>query len=180
VRCEVCPCSWLPLKGINMREKNPTIKNIITYRKGDVLKALKKNEIDIVAHGCNCSGGFGSGIAGQIAKLYPKVRNEYIFQYHAKNFELGKIHPIQTEDGIIVNCATQQEYGRNPGSQPNGRYCDYIAIEECMQKLASYIHDKKLRLGMPMIGAGLAGGNWKAIEIIINRTFNDEVFIYKL
>ncbi len=151
---------------------------MIVYKKGDVLKALKANEIDAVAHGCNCSGGFGSGIAKQIANQYPKVRNEYIFQHHARNGVLGKIHPITTEDGVIVNCYTQEEYGRDK----NKVYCSYEAIEEVMTKLARYAEWKEpLRIGMPLIGAGLAGGDWNRIENIINNAFkNLEVHVYKL
>lgn len=38
----------------------------IIYRKGDVLEALRKGEVDIVIHQTNCQGVMGSGIAKQI------------------------------------------------------------------------------------------------------------------
>ena len=43
---------------------------MIHYAKGD----LFDTDHQIIAHGCNCRGGYGAGIAGQMAKKYPKAR----------------------------------------------------------------------------------------------------------
>ena len=42
-----------------------------------VIKEIQKDittvEEGVVLHGCNCSGGFGSGVAGAIRKKWPDV-----------------------------------------------------------------------------------------------------------
>ena len=159
---------------------------MIIYENGDVLKALRDGQVDVVAHGVNCSGGFGSGIAKQIAEQFPIVRNYYMKAFREGDWYLGKIQEVRipmtnkdTHKKRIINCATQQFYGKLPESQPNGRYCDYDAIRVCMRQLAN--HYKDLRIGMPMIGAGLANGDWSVIETIINEEFGDKpVYVYRL
>lgn len=153
---------------------------MIEYRQGDVLKALKSGMIDAVAHGVNCSGGFGSGIAKQIMEEYPEVRASYIADFNMGAWELGRIAPVRVNNfQYIINCATQLRYGHKPELQPKGMYCSYEAIKMVMQKLAA------IRLGtvigMPMIGAGLANGDWNIIEQIINEEFKErKVFVYRL
>ena len=50
-----------------------------------MVKLIKGNvfesNADIIAHGCNTMGGFGSGVAGQMAKIYPEVRQAYMSKY---------------------------------------------------------------------------------------------------
>lgn len=153
----------------------------IIYRKGNLLNAFDEGEIDIIAHGVNCSGGFGSGIAGQIAKRFPEVKRQYLFKYNTKGWYLGQIQLVYLNNKIIVNCATQKYYGKYPESQLNGMYCSYEAIRECMHQLKTIIKDSDLRIGIPKIGAGLAGGDWNEIEKVINEEFNDiPIYVYVL
>ena len=161
----------------------------IIYKKGDVLKALKNGEVDIVAHGVNCSGGFGSGIAGQIAKQFHEVKKEYIHKYQTEGWGLGQTQTVNyyTEGKgyrhkcITVNCATQKYYGSNPRSQPNGMYCDYEAIKECMIELHNSCKVLGLILGINRIGCGLGGGDWNEVEKIINDIFSDiTIVVYDL
>lgn len=157
----------------------------IVYRKGNVIEALKEGHIQVLAHGVNCSGGFGSGVAGQIAQEFPEVKLAYMQDYSNGLWQLGRVSFVSTTHSVkrgemwVANCATQFKYGRNPEQEPNGRYCNYAAIAKCMAEL----QNKTTRLntiGMPMIGAGLAAGDWKIIEAIINDEFvNRDVFVYK-
>lgn len=142
------------------------------------MAALKRGDIDVLVHGVNCSHGFGSGVAGQIAKQYPEVKKAF----DRAQFKLGQIQVVQiNENQLIINCATQQEYGRYPAGQPEGMYCSYSAIEECMKKVKEFF-GKDFRIGMPHIGAGLAGGEWKYISGgILKSVFNgnEKVYAYK-
>lgn len=148
---------------------------MITYKKGDILKALEDNEIDVFAHGVNCSNGFGSGIAGQIAKKYPSIKEKF-HSDSAHNFDtLGFALPYFTDDGLIFNCYTQEEYGSK-----GIKYVSYDAIEESLRIVYGYCKLRSLNLGLPKIGCGLAGGNWNIVEAIINEVFKDmEVTVYE-
>jgi hypothetical protein len=44
-----------------------------------------------------------------------------------------------------------------------------MAIEKVFTEVNALADIDKLRIGIPMIGAGLAGGDWDIIEKIINR-----------
>jgi len=154
---------------------------MIIYRKGDAIKALKDGEIDILAHGCNCVGGFGAGIAGQIAKEFPVAKECYleVAQEYKEipNDLLGLIHSVDLDDKkYIINCFTQLEYYPR-----NKVHLDYDALKECMEGINKSKEFKKLKIGMPKIGAGLAGGDWEKIEEIINSVFDKrDIFVYEL
>lgn len=148
---------------------------MIRYVKGD----LFKTEAEIIAHGCNCRGGFGSGIAGIISKLYPQVREIFSHKFNTTGWQLGEIQVVDVGSKIIVNCATQLEYGNGA---VNGKvYVNYDAVRSCMEKLLAYKKETGKSLAIPKIGAGLAGGDWQKIESIINDVFkNEEILVYIL
>jgi len=148
---------------------------MIKYIKNDLFLAPNK----LIAHGVNCQGAFGSGVAGIMAQKYPMVRNEYLHKYKNTGWKLGEIQIIQAHDKIIVNCATQYYYGYN--NSKDEVYANYWAIEQCMKKLAIYAQENDLIPAIPKIGAGLAGGSWIRISDIINDAFKDhEIHVYHL
>lgn len=153
---------------------------MIRYKKGDILQALEDGEIDAFAHGVNCRGGFGKGIAGQIKEKYPEVREQYLRHFEKGKIKLGFTHPIKLREkrhGVIFNCATQDRYGY--GGQ---KYCSYDAIEECLTKVKDTLVNTNLKLGLPKIGCGLAGGSWHIVKAIIEDVFQDsdvEVIVYE-
>lgn len=134
----------------------------ITYRKGDLLASNLK----VIAHGCNCQGKFGSGIALQIRNTYPNVYEVYRLKYQVLGLELGTILPVRTlDDRIVVNCMTQYDYGKD-----GTLYIDYNAVDRCMAAINSNVEAWGVtEIGMPKIGAGLGGGDWNRIEDIIVR-----------
>jgi len=146
---------------------------MIIYKKGDLLEATE----NIIAHGCNCSGGFGSGVAGQIAKKWP-VAKDYYLASHVDGYGLGSVQmvPIGTNKWV-ANCRTQKAY------LPRGIcHADYSAIESAMMSLREYAETfNNSSIAIPKIGAGLAGGDWAIIERIINYIFdNYDITVYEL
>lgn len=145
----------------------------IKYVKGDLLDS----SADFICHGCNAVGGFGSGVAGQIAKRYPRARNAYIERHLELGHSLGDVQFVYRFDRggkYIVNCITQKEY------LPRGIcHANYEAIETCLKKVKEYANGRSVAI--PKIGAGLAGGDWQIIEKIINKVFDDrEILVYYL
>lgn len=72
----------------------------------------------------------------------------------------------------IINAYTQYDYrGKNP--------FDPVAFRHCMQAINSRF--KGAHIGMPLIGAGLAGGNWNEIsEIVAAELTNCQVTVVRL
>lgn len=147
---------------------------MIVYKKGDLLASEEKR----IAHGCNCSGGFGSGFAKQVSERHPGVRTGYLHRHQTRGWKLGDVQIIGVGDGSgreIANCGTQQRYG----SPDEGPYVSYPAVREVIRNLmASSWGDG---FAMPKIGAGRAGGNWDIIaKIIEEESGSVEVRVYVL
>jgi len=146
---------------------------MIVYKKGDILDSEEK----VIAHGVNCSGGFGSGMAKAVAERYPSVRESYLYKFNTRGWELGEVQLLGVGDGsgrFIANCATQQRYGR----PEDGPFVSYPAIRQVIRNL---VQSNPTGFAMPKIGAGLAGGNWEIIEAIIQQESGSvEVRVYTL
>jgi len=162
---------------------------MIETRKGDVLNQTITKPIFIV-HGCNAQGVMGSGIALQIKTKYPEA---YLAYKNEKKLKLGTCIPIAIKNNLtIINAITQEYYGRNP----NIRYVDYEAIRSCfheIDKMAAQFAYKALsntmkqnqhntspnlidylpEIHFPMIGAGLANGDWNIISKIIDEVVSE-------
>jgi O-acetyl-ADP-ribose deacetylase (regulator of RNase III) len=135
---------------------------MIVYEYGDIFNS---NE-SAIAHGCNCSGGFGSGFAKEVATRYPAVREAYLLKFRGEGWRLGDVQCVSVGVGenqlTIANCATQQRFGR----PDEGPYISYPAVREVIRNLLTIF---PYGFAMPKIGAGLAGGNWDIIEKIIEE-----------
>lgn len=146
---------------------------MIVYKDGNLFQAPEK----VLAHGCNCRGAFGAGVAGLMARFHPKARSAYLYHHKTKGWKLGQVQYVSSNNKIIANCATQDRYGNGPKEKVV--YADYKAIERSMMDLYSYCKKNNYSIAIPLIGAGLANGDWKIIESIINKTFYDyEIVVY--
>jgi O-acetyl-ADP-ribose deacetylase (regulator of RNase III) len=67
---------------------------------------------------------------------------------------------------VVVNAYTQFDYR---GSGPR---VDYVAVRSCFRWIKER-HSGK-RIGLPKIGAGLAGGDWARIAAIIEQELAGE------
>ncbi len=141
---------------------------MVTYVRGD----LFETKLSYIAHGCNCSGSFGAGVAKQIAQRWPIARDAY-FRSVPK---LGDVQAVRVSDDLtIFNCGTQQGYGRQNGKQ----YVSYEAIQQCMRKIKQMLPENE-KVAMPKIGAGLGGGDWAVIEDIIKEELGEQAVVYSL
>lgn len=154
---------------------------------GDLIDLAKQGKFDVIAHGCNCHCTMGAGIAPQMAKAFGADKFAAEMQMYKGDInKLGtidfeyvshipKIVPGKTPDfgGIelyVVNAYTQFNYGRNH-IDGDKKPVDYDAIALCMRKMNHIFKDK--HIGLPKIGAGLAGGDWRIISRIIQRELKD-------
>jgi O-acetyl-ADP-ribose deacetylase (regulator of RNase III) len=143
---------------------------LIHYKTGDVTKATEQ----VIAHGVNCTGHFGSGVAGAIKRDHPYVRNQYLsLQEHI----LGTCQFVDYAGQIWVNAHTQQDKGYD-GRQ----YADLNAIANCLVEIDYYMQEHELHsIAMPKIGCGLGGLRWDDVMILVDGILEDyEVFIYEL
>mgnify|MGYP006160996517 FL=1 len=150
---------------------------------GDLIALAKECMFDVITHGCNCMSNMGAGIAPQMAKAFG------VDQYPLESFtrkgdinKLGQIEWLIERDGAIpfvVNSYTQFSYGKNHADGVS-KPLDYEALTLCMRKINHRFSGK--HIGLPKIGAGLAGGDWNRIKKIIQTELKDmkvSVVIYK-
>ena len=142
---------------------------MVKYVDGDLLELAKNKEFDVIGHGCNCFCTMGAGIAPQIKNNYPEA---YIADCATPNGDKAKLGTISHTVGItptVVNIYSQ--YGFN-GRKHGDVDLDYEALRSGLKLMKDKFSGKKF--GLPMIGAGLAGGDWNIIEKIIEEVFRGE------
>lgn len=137
---------------------------MIKYEKGDVLNSKAK----VIAHGVNCKGAFGAGIAGQIRTIYPEVYRAYLTKHIDEGWKIGDCQIVDLIDNThkIANLATQYGYGYANNQKV---FVNYDALRNAIALLFKYCINQNLSVAMPRIGAGLAGGNWDYIKEIIEE-----------
>jgi O-acetyl-ADP-ribose deacetylase (regulator of RNase III) len=149
---------------------------------GDLIKLAQQGTFEVIAHGCNCMCTMGAGIAPQMAKAFGA--DKFVMEGEEYRGDINKLGQIDYDTfpvlGLtVVNAYTQYNYGRN---HIDGDIApiDYVAFTMCMRKMNHIFKGK--HIGMPKIGAGLAGGDWQLIHQIIVRELKDcivTVVIYK-
>jgi len=138
--------------------------------KGNLLDLAEQGEFDIVVHGCNCMTMMGGGIAREIAQRYPNVEQA---DYDTVRGDINKLGNwssafVRANGNTfwVVNAYTQYGVSRSED------VFEYEAFALILRKL---IHTSgNLRIGLPYIGMGLAGGN-KDIIIPIIEDFAEKV-----
>lgn len=151
---------------------------------GDLIALAKQGEFDVIAHGCNCFCTMGAGIAPQMASAFGcDTYNLELPNRRGDINKLGQIEynvvPAAGTPLYVVNAYTQYGFGRNH-LEGTDVPLDYNALTLCMKKINHNF--KGLRVGLPQIGCGLAGGKWELVKEIIQRELKNcevTVVIYK-
>lgn len=139
----------------------------IKYIDGDLVR--DSDEYEVISHGCNCFNTMGAGIALQIKNKFPEA---YEVDCRTKSGDLNKLGTITYTTNtypIVVNSYTQYSFG---AYKIGGMDLDYMAVKTCMQAIKKEFSGKKI--GLPMIGSMLGGGNWEVTKRIIEEVFEGE------
>jgi O-acetyl-ADP-ribose deacetylase (regulator of RNase III) len=130
--------------------------------KGDLLAMGKNNELDIIVQGCNCFCVMGSGIAAQIKQQFPDAEIADNETVRGDPGKLGTYTIGMHGRLVILNAYTQY------GTSKNGEdVFEYNAFERVLDKIQHRFG--KWRIGLPLIGMGLAGGDANRIMPMIER-----------
>ena len=121
--------------------------------RGDLLEMGKDNRFDIIVQGCNCWNAMGSGIAKSIREQFPDAWLADQETLPGDRNKLGTYTIGMSGRLVIVNAYTQYNTAKFPGED----VFEYRSFEVILAKLAKRFG--KYRIGFPMIGMGLAGGD---------------------
>lgn len=132
----------------------------IEYRTGDLFQAAE-GDADALAHGCNCAGAMGRGIAVEFKRRWPEMYEEYRRQCKDGRFNLGGVLPWGTPEGLVVY---------NLGTQAHWRTrAQLTAVGSAVSAMLDHATANGIRrIAMPRIAAGLGGLDWADVEQVIN------------
>ena len=137
---------------------------------GDLIHLAKNGEFDLIVHGCNCFCTMGAGIAKGIKAAFPAVFEADLATVKGDRVKLGTCTFAEIDRNgtrlVVVNAYTQFDYR---GSGPK---VDYDAVRSCFRWIKQQHSGKSI--GLPKIGAGLAGGDWARIAAIVEEELAGE------
>lgn len=141
----------------------------IEYRYGDILTT----DSLYIAHCCNAQGVMSSGVAKAIRNKYPKAFTVYRERYEKSGLPLGFVIGADCGDHVILNIIGQKNYGYDKHV-----YVDYLAIRRALRSINQHISEP---VSFPLIGCGLAGGDWRIMSSIIEEeSTNFQPIVYTL
>lgn len=148
----------------------------------------------ILVHGCNTQGIMGAGFARSLRERYSDAYKAYRSTFSRIGLHLGQLvliggipstllepplgeglveyrSPMLPERLIIANAMTQDRLAQKPGEV----VVSYPAIEEAFVKVRHLAEVTGLDVHFPLIGCGLAGGDWNEVSRLIENCLGPKV-----
>ena len=139
----------------------------IQFVAGDLFENASSDQA--FAHGCNCQGSMGAGIAKGFKAQYPEMFEQFRARCKAKprQFNLGDAWLWKGSDRPwVFNLGTQEEIWHARAS--------YEAIETALVEMRRQADAEGIAsIAMPRIGVGYGGLSWKKVRAIIEKVFQD-------
>jgi O-acetyl-ADP-ribose deacetylase (regulator of RNase III) len=125
------------------------------------------HEVEAFAHGCNCQGSMGAGIAKGFRERYPEMYEQYRARCKAepRQFNLGDAW-LWTAEGLpsVFNLGTQERFWHARAS--------YEAIEQALIAMRQRADKEGIgSIAIPRIGVGYGGLSWRKVRAIVERVF---------
>jgi O-acetyl-ADP-ribose deacetylase (regulator of RNase III) len=137
---------------------------------GDLIQLGLDGYFDVILQGCNCFNQMGKGLGLTMKQKLPEVYEVDCQTVKGDKNKLGTISYVTLSNTplTVVNCYTQYQYN----SKTVDVLTEYWTIEPCLTKVKELFTGKKI--GYPMIGCGLGGGDWNTVYTIIKDTLQGE------
>lgn len=129
-----------------------------TFLKGDL---FHHEGLPALAHGCNCAGAMGKGIAVEFRKRFPAMYEEYRRRCSDGRFRLGDVFTWSEGERTVFNLGTQRTWQTK---------AQLGAVESATREMVRVAEERGLpRIGLPRIGAGLGGLAWRDVRDLLER-----------
>ena len=119
-----------------------------------ILKDITTVTEGVVAHGVNCQGKMGSGVAKAVRETWPSAYAVYRRAPIGSDMIGSCLIVTIAERLFVANCYTQVFYG------VGGKFARPEAIRESVGRAFEWAYYYNVPLYMPKIGAGLGGLDW--------------------
>lgn len=135
--------------------------------KGDMVKSMLNGELQAYAHQANCFCTMGKGIAPLLAKANPEVFKADRETEKGSPYKLGKFSvTTDTSKPLVYNLYGQFHWSKFKTQK--GINTDYNALESSLESALEDMWKKEItKLGIPLIGCGLAGGEWEIVKDMV-------------
>jgi O-acetyl-ADP-ribose deacetylase (regulator of RNase III) len=130
----------------------------VRFVRGDLFAA---GSLRAIAHGCNCAGAMGKGIAVEFRRRFPAMYEEYRARCADGRFGLGDVFAWSADGRTVFNLGTQKTW------RTKAKLADVEMALRAMVKLAE--RDGVTEIGLPRIGAGLGALPWADVRSVIER-----------
>lgn len=132
--------------------------------RGDLIQLALAGEFDVIVHGSNCMHTMSAGVARQVRNHFPEAYDADLTTRRGDKSKLGAFSSAAVNRGAVsftvVNAYTQYDW------RGTGVKVDYEAVSRVFAAIGA--EWRGARIAYPMIGAGLAGGDWDRISRIID------------
>lgn len=138
---------------------------------------LFEQNVDFFAHGVNCRGAMGAGIAKAFRSLYPQMYSEYNYICTVDgSLHPGGYHIWEDPEGgpYVMNLASQRELGPDA----RGEWFQLALAGASYEAAYTYRNGGKSRIAMPLIGCGIGGMTYYDFATAlatVNLVFDDHV-----
>ncbi|TWF41777.1 O-acetyl-ADP-ribose deacetylase (regulator of RNase III) [Chitinophaga polysaccharea] len=132
---------------------------MVTYiNEGDIFYIPGVNNY---AHGCNCAGAIGKGIAVAFKEKFPKMYQEYKQLCRNKQFTPGNVYMYNYGEGMVFNLGTQQSWTTKATIE---------SVASAIGKMLLLAKENQAdKIALPKIGAGLGKLNWESVKQVIDK-----------
>ena len=126
---------------------------------------------DAIVNTINCVGFMGKGLAYEFSLRYPELLEDYKVKCQNKEIKIGKMYYYQTENKLIVNFPTKDDY-KYPSK-----------IEWIEQGLIDFVNTYKKynikTIAFPLLGCSNGGLDFnKVINLIKKYLENLDILVY--
>ena len=129
---------------------------MIEYRTGDL---FLQRDLRALAHGCNCAGAMGAGIAVGFKGRWPAMYRAYRERCADGSFSPGDVFVWEGPEVTVFNLGTQ-------ASWRVGATMD--AVERAVLRMVAEAEVRGVEaVGMPRIAAGLGGLAWPDVDELL-------------
>ena len=145
----------------------------INYVEGDLFENLL-SDFDkpiVLPHIVNNCCKWGSGFVVPLGRKFPEAREKYLGWCDIKGYDMpySNYPPLGLGNTQFVEVVKDKITVANMMAQTLGgiRPIYYNRLSKCMDEVAKFALKMNAKIIAPMLGSGLAGGNWQFIEELI-------------
>jgi O-acetyl-ADP-ribose deacetylase (regulator of RNase III) len=130
----------------------------VEHRTGDL---FTQPDLVALAHGCNCAGAMGAGIAIQFKKQWPAMYTEYKRRCADKTFVPGDVFVWEAGPLTIFNLGTEKHWRLGAEMHFIEQSVHAMLREAATRGIAA--------IGLPRIGAGYGKLPWNDVQATLER-----------